>query len=163
MKYCMECGTKLNEKYLENEGFIPFCDTCNAYRFPVFNTAVSMIVMNTKQDRILLIKQYGREDFILVAGYVNKGENAEQTVIREVDEEIGLQVTKLNYNTSQYFEKSNTLMLNFTCIVEDESLDAITKEVDYAEWFCIEDARQNIKRDSLAQKFLEYYISFGMK
>lgn len=163
MKYCMECGTKLNEKYLENEGFIPFCDTCNAYRFPVFNTAVSMIVMNTKQDRILLIKQYGREDYILVAGYVNKGENAEQTVIREVDEELGMKVIKTNYNSSQYFEKSNTLMLNFTCIIEDESLDGITKEVDYAEWFSIEGARESIKRDSLAQKFLEYYVSQGTK
>lgn len=159
MKFCMECGTKLNKKYLENEGDIPFCDNCNTFRFPVFNTAVSMIVMNIKKDKILLIKQYSRDFFILVAGYINKGENAEDCVVREVYEEVGMKVIEMNYNSSQYFERSNTLMLNFTCIVSEENLDGMTKEVDHAEWFSIEDARKNIKENSLAQKFLENYIS----
>lgn len=158
MKYCMECGTKLEVRYLENEGDIPYCNSCNEYRFPVFNTAVSMIVVNKSQDRILLIQQYNRKDFILVAGYVNKGENAEHAVLREIDEELGMQVSDIRYNSSQYYEKSNTLILNYTCIVLDEELNGLTDEVDFAEWFSIEEARENIKRNSLAQAFLENYI-----
>lgn len=68
MKYCVECGTKLITKYLENEGDIPFCTSCNAYGFPIYNTAVSMIVVNEKTQKILLIQQYGRPFYILVAG-----------------------------------------------------------------------------------------------
>lgn len=159
MKYCMECGTKLEDRYLEGEGMIPYCKTCNQYRFPGFNTAVSMIVMNKSQDKILLIQQYGKKDFILVAGYVNKGENAEQAVVREIGEELGLEVSDVQYNRSQYFEKSNTLIFNYTCTVVDEKLDGITEEVDYAEWFSIEEAQQRIKKNSLAQAFLNDYIS----
>lgn len=158
MKYCIECGSKLITKYLEGEGDIPYCNNCRTYRFPIFNTAVSMIVLNSKKDKILLIKQYGGKDYILVAGYVNKGENAENAVVREVKEEIGMDVLELNYNKSMYYEKSNTLMINFTCVALDESLENITKEVDEAKWFSFEDAKNNIKKDSLAEHFLLNYI-----
>ena len=138
MNYCIECGTELEAKHLENEGNIPYCNSCEGYRFPVFNTAVSMVILNKEQDKILLIKQYGGADFILCAGYVNKGEDAEQAAAREIAEELGLQTVGLRYNKSEYFEKNNTLMLNFSCIVADERLDGMTDEVDQAEWFSIE-------------------------
>ena len=80
MRYCMHCGHKLDEKYLMGEGMVPYCPNCEEFRFPVYNTAVSMIVMNKELDRVLLIKQYGRDSYILVAGYVNKGEDAEDAV-----------------------------------------------------------------------------------
>lgn len=158
MNYCMECGTKLEPKFLENEGDIPYCANCQAYRFPVFNTAVSMIVLNPMQDKVLLIKQYQRDEFILVAGFVNKGENGEHAVAREIGEELGLQLRSLHYNKSEYFDKSNTLILNFTCVAETASLAGVTAEVDYAEWFSFEEARKMIKRESLAQLFLENYL-----
>lgn len=158
MNYCMHCGTRLEERFLENEGMIPYCPTCREYRFPVFNTAVSMVVMNQTRDRILLIKQYGGTEYILVAGYVNKGEDAEHAVIREVREETGLEVTGLEFNKSAYFGGSNTLMLNFSCTVADEALDGVTDEVDVATWFTVEQARANIRQKSLAQKFLEHYV-----
>lgn len=158
MNYCMECGTKLEPKFLENEGDIPYCANCQAYRFPVFNTAVSMIVLNPMQDKVLLIKQYQRDEFILVAGFVNKGENREHAVAREIGEELGLQLRSLHYNKSEYFDKSNTLILNFTCVAETASLAGVTAEVDYAEWFSFEEARKMIKKESLAQLFLENYL-----
>ena len=82
----MQCGCKLDEKYLMGEGMVPYCPQCQEFRFPVYNTAVSMIVMNKELDKVLLIKQYGRDSYILVAGYVNKGEDAEDAVKREVGE-----------------------------------------------------------------------------
>ena len=158
MKYCLECGTKLTEKFLANEGTIPYCPSCDAFRFPVFNTAVSMIVLNQTQDKILLIKQYQRDDFILVAGFVNKGENGEHAVAREMKEELGLSLSSLHYNKSAYYDTSNTLILNFTCVAVDESLAGMTEEVDYAEWFSFAEARLRIKAGSLAQMFLESYL-----
>lgn len=82
-KYCQECGTALIEKELENEGMVPFCPKCNQYRFPLYNVAVSMIVISRQTDKILLIKQYGRPFFILVAGYVNRTESLEHAAARE--------------------------------------------------------------------------------
>lgn len=159
MKHCMECGAKLEQKYLEREGMIPYCPVCKAFRFPVFNTAVSMIVLNPAKDKILLIQQYGRRDYIMVAGYVNKGECAEDAVVREVKEEIGLTVTDLHFNKSQYYEKSNTLLLNFFCTASDDSLENMTDEVDLATWFSFEEARANIHHGGTAHKFLEHFLN----
>ena len=157
-KYCQECGTALVGKYLENEGMIPFCPKCNQYRFPMYNVAVSMIVVNKQTDRILLIKQYGRPFFILVAGYVNRTEQLEHAAIREIKEETGMTVSFLRFNRTKFFEPSDTLMCNFTAFVDDDSELCVNHEVDAYEWFTKDEARKNIKPGSLAAYFLNAYL-----
>lgn len=159
MSYCTECGTKLVLKHLENEGMIPWCEKCQAYRFPTFNAAISTIVYSPDEQKILLIKQYGRDRNILVAGYINKGEAAEHALAREVMEEMGLRVTACTFNMSEYFEKSNTLMLNFASIVDSYNFSGMTSEVDDAAWYTPEKAREAIAHDSLAEKFLLGWLS----
>ena len=166
MKYCYECGTELTDRLLKNEGMIPYCKKCGCFRFPVFSTAVSMITLNPERNRILLIRQYGKPGNILVAGYVNLGESAEAAVAREVSEEIGVKVTWLKFNKSEYFPRSNTLMLNFVCAVDSEALENVSREeIDHAEWFSPEEAEKNIRPDSLAERFLKAYLygsDYGM-
>jgi NAD+ diphosphatase len=158
LKYCPQCGTPLTEKYLENEGNIPYCEKCGDFRFPIFSTAVSMICMNEERDKVLLIRQYGRPSYILVAGYVTKGEDAEDTCQRELMEELSLTAEEIHFNRSHYFAPSNTLMLNFTVIVK-ESEPKPNSEIDEYHWFTVEEARKNIRPNSLAQKFLEGYFT----
>ena len=103
MEYCEKCGAELVERYLENEGIIPYCNHCREYRFSKYNVAVSIITVDDEDKRILLIKQYGRDSYILVAGYVTKGESPEDTVARELKEETGLTAGIIKYNRSKYF------------------------------------------------------------
>ena len=35
MNYCMQCGTKLQIRHHPTEGEVPFCETCDAFRYPV--------------------------------------------------------------------------------------------------------------------------------
>lgn len=159
MNYCSECGTKLVMKEKEHEGDHPYCMHCQAYRFPVFYTAVSMIVRNPDHTKILLIQQYGSPHNILVAGYVDKKEQLEEAVIREVKEEIGLSVTDLSYNKSEYFPKANTLICNFVCTAASEDLRGVSDwEVDKAQWFSEEEILRVVKPNSLAKRFLEAYL-----
>ena len=92
-KHCFECGMALIEKELEEEGIVPYCPKCQQYRFPMYNVAVSMIVVDEEIGKILLIQQYGKPSYILVAGYVNRGEAEEHAVVREVREETGMAAT----------------------------------------------------------------------
>ena len=157
MKYCVECGTKLVLKELNHEGLIPYCNTCNEYRFPIFNSAISCIILNKTKDKVLLIKQYSKPYYVLVAGYINKGENAIETVRREVFEELGLNVNEIYFNDSKYFSPSNTCMFNFVCISDSEDF-VLNHEVDEACWFSMEDSKNMIKENSLAQQFLFKYL-----
>ncbi|MBP5327825.1 MAG: NUDIX domain-containing protein [Bacteroidales bacterium] len=157
-KHCHECGAALVERELEGEGIVPYCPQCGQYRFPMYNVAVSMIVINEETGEILLIKQYGRPNFILVAGYVNRGEQVEHAVIREVKEETGMTVSRIKFNRTSFFEPSNTLMCNFTAFVKDSSEMSPNGEIDSYQWFTPDEARRNIRPDSLAQKFLNAYL-----
>ena len=156
--YCRECGTKLVPRELENEGIVPYCPSCEKYRFPQYNVAVSMIVVNEEKDEILLIQQYGRPSYILVAGYVSRGEALEDAVVREVREETGMTVSRVKFNGTQFFEKSDTLMCNFTAFVKDASELDPNYEIDACKWFTRDEARANIRPDSLAEWFLVSYL-----
>jgi len=153
MNYCMECGTLLHPMPHGEEGLVPYCDSCAAFRYPVFNTAVSLLVMDEEEENIILIRQYGRPHYILVAGYVNHGEDAEDAARRELMEELGLSALSVSFNRSHYFPPSNTLMLNFTVHVKKQEAHP-NREVDAWQWFSLEDAREAIKPGSLARAFL---------
>lgn len=157
MSYCNVCGSKLTKKECINfgisDGLVPFCPTCNEFKFPMFNVAVSSIIFNPDHTKILLIQQYGKKNNILVAGYVTKTENLEIALKREIMEEVGLKVKDFTYNASEYFERSNSLICNFMVTVEDDNFNH-SKEVDYANWYSIEEAKAAILKDSLAERFL---------
>ena len=157
-KHCFECGTELIEQKLEGEGIVPYCPQCQQFRFPMYNVAVSMIVINEQTGEILLIKQYGRPSFILVAGYVNRGEQVEHAVCREIKEETGMTASHIKFNRTSFFEPSNTLMCNFTAYVKDSSELSPNGEIDSYQWFNPEDARLNIRPNSLASQFLNAYL-----
>lgn len=156
--FCRECGTKLVPKELEHEGIVPYCPECEKFRFPQYNVAVINIVVNEATDEILLIQQYGRPSYILVAGYVMRGETLEEAVVREVREETGMTVSRLKFNRTEFYEKSDSLMCNFTAFVKDASEMSPNYEIDGYKWFSREDARRSIRPESLAKKFLEAYL-----
>ena len=140
--YCRECGEKLTLRFCENEGLIPYCAKCESFMFPQFPIAVSMVVTNRAQDKILLAKHVEDEDFILIAGYIKQGENAEKTIPREIKEELGMDVVKAKYMSSRYHSKKELLMLNFIVIVEDTPIKLKEDEVAEARWCSPEEAVQ---------------------
>lgn len=151
--YCRECGQKLSLRFCENEGLIPYCSTCEAYMFPQFSVAVSMVVTNRAQDKILLAKHVEDDDFILFAGYVKKGENAEKTIPREIKEELGLDVVKAKYMSSRYHTRKEVLMLNFIVIVEDKDIK-LNEEIAEARWCSPDEALELIRKGTTAEYFL---------
>lgn len=152
--YCRECGQKLTLRFCENEGLIPYCGSCQAYMFPQFPIAVSMVVTNRTQDKILLAKHVEDDDFILFAGYIKKGENAEKTIPREIKEELGLSVVKWKYMSSRYHAKKEVLMLNFIVIVEEDTIKLKEDEVAEARWCSHDEALTLIRKGTTAEFFL---------
>ena len=126
--------------------------------FPQFSIAVSMVVTNRTQDKILLAKHVEDDDFILFAGYLKKwfykGENAEKTVPREIKEELGVDVVKVKYMSSRYYAKKDVLMLNFIVVVEDMPIKLQEQEIAEARWCTPDEAIELIRKGTTAEYFL---------
>ena len=67
-------------------------------------------------------------------------------------------VSAIRFNRTRFFERSNTLMCNFTAFVYDDSEFCPNEEIDACAWFGYEEARQHIRPNSLAAYFLNAYL-----
>jgi len=132
-KYCGKCGSRM--KHDDKERMV-FCENCHQMEYPKICPAV--IVAVTDGNRILLTKYAGRQykKYALVAGFAEIGESIEDTVRREVMEEVGLKVKNITYYKSQPWSFTDTLLFGF--FVEVDGLTEIKmdeNELSVAEWF----------------------------
>ncbi len=153
MFYCPICGTRLKAQEHPTDGIVAYCERCGDYRFPLFSTAVSIVVLNPERTQMILIRQYGEPWEVLAAGYVDKGETAEHAVRRELREELGLEAGSLQYLGSHYYAPSETLMLNFAVTVPETEAHP-NFEVDAWRWCPIDEAKKNVRPGGLAEELL---------
>ena len=151
--HCRDCGEKLSLRFLENEGLVPYCPKCEKYKFPLFAVAVSMTVVNRAEDKVLLAKHAGEEEYTLIAGYIKKGESAEKAIPRELKEETRLTAVKWRYWGSRYHTDHDVLMLNFI-VTADEEEPVLSEELSDVRWCTFGEARKLIKKNSTAEYFL---------
>lgn len=156
--FCPQCGMKLYDKICGDEGAVPYCDNCRRPFFPFSYTCVICLCITEDNSDIALIKQsYVSQSFVNVAGFIKRGETAEETVVREVMEEIGQTVTDYAFVRSYYHKKSDNLMLGFVCKVRKSELK-LSKEVEAAEWFPLKYAQQMLRYDSVGWNLLNDYL-----
>lgn len=134
-KYCPECGARLGFRELGDEGQVPWCTVCERPWFDIFPTATIALVYNDRGEVLLLHQDYISREFCnLVSGYIQPGENAETTARREILEETGLTVDRLELICTKWFPKKEMLMIGFFAHVSDSPLK-LSAEVDSAAWY----------------------------
>lgn len=131
-RICGCCGTPTVH---DQEERMVRCPGCGNMIFPRINPAV--IIAVTDGDRLLLSKYAGRNysRYALIAGFTEIGETLEQTVQREVMEEVGLQVKNIRYYKSQPWGVDGNILMGFFCDLDgDNTIHLDRKELSLAEW-----------------------------
>lgn len=156
--YCPHCGEKLIPRTLGDEGDVPFCERCSRPFFPVFSTCVICLCVNEK-DEIALIKQsyMTTEHYILVSGYIKPGETAEDTAMREIEEEIGIAPESCHFAMSVFYEKRDQLMLGFICKAKKDDF-RLSCEVAEAQWFHESIVPSKLRGGSITVQLYEKYL-----
>lgn len=156
--FCPHCGDKLIKKEIGDEGLIPFCERCSVPLWDMFTTCIITAVVN-EENEVALIKQsyLTTTNYVCVAGIMKLGESAEDTVIREVKEEIGLDVEKVEFIRTYPYEKKEMLMLGFKSCVKKAEFK-LSGEVDSVRWFKFDEALNNIREGSIAWQLVKTVI-----
>lgn len=156
--YCPHCGTKLINKEIGDEGMIPFCENCNIPLWDMFTTSIIAAVVNEYNEIALLRQNYvSATKYVCVAGIMKLGESAEDTVIREIQEEIGQKVERLEFIRSYPYEKREMLMLGYKATVKKQDFK-LSGEVDSAEWVKYENALSLLREGSIAWQLVRSVI-----
>lgn len=124
-RFCSKCGKTM--KRSEKERML-YCESCGFQTYPTISPCIIVAVHDG--NRLLLTKYAGRAytRYALVAGFAEVGESLEQTVHREVKEEVGLKVKNLKFYKSQPWPFTDTLLAGFYAELDGD--DTITLEED---------------------------------
>jgi NAD+ diphosphatase len=155
-QFCGSCGQKTERSLTERA---KICTPCNSHVFPPI--APVMLALIWREDEILLARSshFSTGVYSILAGFVEPGETLEQTVAREVKEEVGLTIKNLQYIASQPWPFQSNLMLGF--IAEYDSGDIIIDktELEDAQWFHISNLPTLPNAASLSRRLIDDYIS----
>src|SRR5262249_38714307 len=108
--YCLECGTALEDRHHEDRTR-PTCPACGFIYY--LDPKVAVAVVLGDKDGVLLGRRGidpGSGLWSFPAGYVNRGEALEEAAVREVSEELGLQV-RLTGLIGVYSEAGSAVVL----------------------------------------------------
>ncbi len=138
-RFCGRCGSPLIHDGRER---MMKCPKCGNMIFPRINPCVIVGVMH--EDKILCT-QYNRPGsgrFALVAGFCEIGETIEDTVRREVMEEVGIRVKNITFYKSQPWAMSSSLLCGFLCEAESEDAHADGVELSSARFFSRDELKE---------------------
>jgi len=129
------CGRCAGEMDTREEDRAKECPDCGLLCYP--RLAPSIIVLIRREEEMLLARnaRWPQGMYSTLAGFVEPGESAEQTLHREVLEEVGLRVKNLRYLGSQSWPFPNSLMLGFHADYADGDIRCQEGEIADARWF----------------------------
>ncbi|HTW84715.1 MAG TPA: NAD(+) diphosphatase [Candidatus Sulfotelmatobacter sp.] len=168
--YCAMCGAPTRSA---EAGHVRACPNEHLH-YPRINPAVIMLVTSPvgEPPRCVLGRHGGLPPhmYSTLAGFVEPGESLEETVAREVAEEVGLRVDAIVYQASQPWPFPAQLMIGFHAQAAVAPLHVDPAELDDARWFSLEevrafgeagdpDARFTLpRRDSVARYLVERWM-----
>ena len=133
--FCAVCG---HASAMQEAGYSRKCGNgdCESLHFPRTDPVTIMLVLDD-QDNCLLGRQriFAPNSYSALAGFMEPGENIEETVRREVAEEVGIPVAEVRYVSSQPWPFPSSLMIGCFAYATDTDIDIDENELEHARWF----------------------------
>ncbi len=164
-RFCGVCGMTCAPR---SAGNVMHCTNpdCAAEHFPRTDPAVIMLV--TRGDRALLghASRFPANMYSTLAGFVEPGESLEEAVAREVFEETGVRVARVEYHSSQPWPFPGSIMLGFYAEALNEEIVLDRAELEDARWFTRAEIRNHAahgfsvpRGDSIARRLIEDWVA----
>ena len=161
--FCGRCGEHLDYSHKERA---MICPSCGNVVYPRIAPAVIVGILNSSGDKIVMTRYAGREykGHALVAGFCEIGETAEDTVRREVLEEVGLHVRNIRYYKSQPWGFDSNLLFGYYCTAdEDEPIHMDDGELAKAVWVSRDEIGEEERNLSLTAEMIMHFKEEGDK
>lgn len=155
-RFCGRCGGPTKDQPGEPT---KRCSHCDLQHYPRLSPAV--IVAVERPGEILLARSphFPPGMWSTLAGFVEPGESLEETVRREIEEEVGVQVDEVRYFGSQPWPFPNSLMIGFLARYAGGEIRCDDEEIEAADWFSPDDLPQIPPKLSIARALIDDFLS----
>lgn len=134
-RFCGVCGTPTLRKGDER---CRICPACQHLAYPRLSPAMMALVWRGRELLLARSPGFAPGIYSALAGFVEAGESLEQCVLREVAEEVGVQVGRLQYYGSQSWPFPHSLMVAYTTEWQAGEIVPQAGEIEDAQWFDID-------------------------
>lgn len=153
-RYCPICSAKT----IHFSKIGKKCPECGNEIFPSISPAIIVLIQKGNSVMMVHARNFRGTFRGLVAGFVEPGESLEDCIAREVMEETGLTVKNVKYFASQPWPYPSVLMIGFTAEYESGEIKLQDEELDFGQFFTIDNLPELPKKLSLARKLLDWWI-----
>lgn len=134
-QFCGRCGTPTrvrdNERARE-------CPSCKQIHYPRIAPAIMALVRRGRELLLARSPHFVPGMYSALAGFVEPGETLEQTLAREVREEVGIEVANVRYFASQPWPFPHSLMIAFNADYAGGEITPAPGEIEAADWFTLD-------------------------
>lgn len=151
-RYCSRCGTpSIND----NAEYAFVCPHCRHRNYPRIQPCIIVAIYHN--DSILLAQHHKHTDgmYGLVAGFMEIGESIEQAVVREVKEEVGIDIDTIDYLSSQPWPYPTNLMIGLTARYKSGDIVVADNELTHAGFFRFDNLPKIPPKGTIARTLID--------
>ena len=134
------------------------CTACGEEIWPQLSTAIIVLVHRGEEALLVKAKNFRRNYYGLVAGFVETGESLEECVLREVYEETGITITNIRYHGSQPWPYPMGLMVGFHADYVEGDVSLLDGELSAAAFFGRDNLPPIPEKLSMARRLIDSWI-----
>ncbi|MGB3681801.1 MAG: NAD(+) diphosphatase [Rubrobacteraceae bacterium] len=153
-QFCGRCGTGTAPSPTE---LSKECPGCGMHFYPRLSPAAIMLVTSGEQLLLARSPHFPPGMYSALAGFVEPGESIEQTIAREVREEVGVEIRNPRYFGSQPWPFPGSLMIGFIAEYAGGELRS-GEEIEDAGWFSADGMPELPPRLSIARAMIDYFL-----
>lgn len=159
-RFCGRCGCATERHPAERAAVCPACGhTC----YPRLSPAGMVLIRRGRELLLARSPQFAKGMYSALAGFVEPGETLEQTLVREVREEVGVEVANLRYFGSQSWPFPHSLMIAFVADYVGGRITPQPDEIEAADWFGIDNLPSLPHRFSIARRLIDATVAEIMR
>ena len=155
-RFCGRCGIELKMKTTERA---KECPQCGLLHFPRLAPAIIVLVERGNELLLARSRHFLPGMYSVLAGFVEPGESLEEAVVREVKEEVGMDVKDIKYFGSQPWPFPHSLMIGFTATYAGGQISLDDSEIEEAGWFTADNLPRIPSKISIARKLIDGFLA----
>lgn len=157
VSFCSLCSAAL-QPHTEEE-IAKVCSGCGHVHYPPISPCIIVLVKRGEYCLLAHAAKFNAKRYSTLAGFIEPGETAEQAVIREVKEEVGVNVCNIRYMGSQSWPFPHALMLGFFADYESGEIVPDGVEILEAAWFHRNALPDIPARVSISRRLIDTFVA----